>query len=81
MSRCPDVLEIFFEGREKGGPSFSSYRLKLFAPQEGTGYIHAKLDGVGQVCHTQDISIRVTKNIEIQVYYVLDRLIKRGLAG
>jgi hypothetical protein len=81
MSCCPDVLEIFFERREKGGPSFSSYRLKLFAPQKGTGYIHAKLDGVGQVCHTQDISIRVTKNREIQVYYVLERLIKRGIAG
>jgi len=81
MSRYPDVLEIFFEGRERGGPSFPSFRLKLFAPQDGTGYIHAKLDGIGHVCHSQNISIRVTKNREMKVYYVLDRLIKGDVTG
>lgn len=76
ISLCPDVLEIFFEKREKGGPSYPSFRFKLFAPQEGTGYIHAKIEGGGSVCHGQDISIRVTKNRETRVYSVLDKLLK-----
>lgn len=81
FSRCPDVLEVFFEKRAKRGRSFSSFRLKLLAPREGSGFIFAKIEGRGEVCHSQDVSIRVTKNREQQVYHILQNLLAEKGGG
>jgi hypothetical protein len=79
ISRCPDVLEIFLDKRYMGGPSSSIFRLRLFPPQQGTGYIHGKIEGSGDVCHSQDISVRVTKGRENYIYLLLQKLLKVGI--
>jgi len=76
FSRCPDVLEVFFEKIKRGGASLPSFHLKLLAYQEGSGFIYAKVEGSGSVCHSQDVSIRVTKNREKQVYFILKKLLE-----
>lgn len=78
FSRCPEVLEVFLKKRSKNGHGCQAFRMKLFRPQEGTGFIHAKIEGSGALCHSQDVSIRVTKNRELVTYQVLDELISRS---
>ncbi len=75
FSRCPDVLEVFFEERSMAGPSLNKFRFKLLSAQEGTGFVYAKVEGSGPVCHSQDVSIRVTKNREKEAFLVLQKLL------
>ncbi|MDD8019993.1 MAG: peroxide stress protein YaaA [Acidobacteriota bacterium] len=76
FSRCPDVLEVFFEKRMLEGSSSSKFRFRLLVPVEGCGYISARIIGPGKVCHSQDVSIRVTRNRENQVFEILKKILE-----
>jgi hypothetical protein len=75
LSRCPDVLEIFLGKRRKSGQGANAFKFRLLGTQKGSGYIEAKVEGSGQVCHTQEVRIRVTKGYEEEVLNVLRNLL------
>jgi len=75
LSRCPDVLEVFLGKRKQSGQGATAFKFRLLGTQKGSGYIEAKVEGSGQVCHTQDVRIRVTKGYEEEVFNVLRNLL------
>jgi len=79
LSRCPDVLEIFLGKRKKSGQGANAFKFRLLGTQKGSGYIEAKVEGSGQVCHTQDVRIRVTKGHEEEVFNVLRNLLDQKI--
>jgi len=75
ISRCPDVLEIFFGQFFSQGTNRPAFSIKISSPQTDSGHIFGNLDGPGAICRKQKIDIRVTKGREAIAYEMISGLL------
>ena len=75
ISRCPEVIDVFFERMKKEGPSNDKFRFRLLGTKPDSGVLDAIVEGKGKFCHTQYVCIHVTKGYEQRVFNVLKDLL------
>ena len=80
MSRCPDVLEVYFGEFKSNGPKYLPFKIKISPPRFESGHIFANLLGKGVIGRSQKLDIRVTKKREVQAYKMLYVLLGNNLA-